>query len=416
MAGRRQLEDQRLLDGRLSASGPKRLLAIDAVAGRGMITAGLLRVLEERLSRRAGRSVRLCEYYDLIGGVSTGAAAAALLAAGASAEEVGEFFRSIAPAAGATRDSKSVAGRRSRIDLARAGEALAQRFGEARFDTGVLETGFAAFAVQADSGALRIFSPQDPRTPRDMLLRDALTASLGGPAPGEPVMISFGRADGAFEDVGFVDPAAVGFITPALRLLRAATGPSLGLNWPPGDAVLSLMSVGGGAWRSGLAGLTGGKADEAAFARAAAVMSASAQNAAFEAVSAIQAIAETPRPWGPDAAFGDARLTVVPVLHFHRLDAWLDVAALADLGLTYTPAEVAVLREAASDAPSEIARMFEIGKRAAAASLGDPGSDGEGLVLPSRFDPPRFADRNAGAPRIRLQALARAFERRTEES
>jgi hypothetical protein len=380
-----------------------------------MITAGLLRVLEERLSRRAGRAVRLCEYYDLIGGVSTGAAAAALLAAGAGADEVGEFFRSIAPPAGAARDAKSVAGRRSRIDLARAGEALALRFGEARFDSGTLETGFAAFAVQADSGALRLFSPHDPHTPSDMMLRDALTASLGGPSPGEPVMVSFGSANGAFEDVGFVDPASVGFVTPALRLLRAATGQGLGLSWPPGDAVLSLMSVGGGAWRSGLVGLGGGKADEAAFARAAAVMSASAQNAAFEAVSAIQAIAETPRPWGPDSAFGDARLTVVPVLHFHRLDAWLDVSALSDLGLTYSSAEVAVLREAASEAPAEMARMFEIGKRAAAASLGEAGSEAEALVLPARFDPPRFADRTAGAPRIRLQALARAFERRGEE-
>jgi hypothetical protein len=156
-----------------------------------------------------------------------------------------------------------------------------------------------------------------------------------------------------------------------------------------------------------------GKAEEAAFARAAAVMSASAQNAAFEAVHAIQAIAETPRPWGEEAhGGGDVRLTVVPVLHFHRLDAWLDIAALTELGLTYTANELAALREASSDAPADMARLFEIGRRGAQASFGPAGQDIELQVLPVRFDPPAFSERPPGPPRIRLQALSRVFEKR----
>jgi hypothetical protein len=409
-AGRQALSDQGLT-GHLTEQGPKRLLAIDALAGRGMLTAGLLSVLEERLSKRAGRPVRLCDYFDLIGGVSTGALAAAVLARGGNAQEVGELFRAIAPPSGA-RESKSAAGRRSRIDLAKAGAVLAARFGDEALSTAAFETGFAAFAVQADTGALRVFSPHSAGAPLGLSLRDALCASLGGPAPGEPAMISFESGDGAFEDVGFVDPASVGFVTPALRLLQAATGDTLGLRWPPGDAVMSLISVGGGAWRSGLLAPSGGKPDEAAFARAAAVMSASAQNAAFEAVHAIQAIAEAPRPWGTDASEGDVRLTVVPVLHFHRLDAWLDIAALTDLGLTYSTGELAALREAASDAPAEMARLFEIGRRGAEASFGPIGQDIELQVLPQRFDPPLFTERPPGPPRIRLQALSRVFEKR----
>lgn len=407
-AGSRTLTDQRL-----KQAGPKRLLAIDALAGRGMLAAGLLSVLEERLSGRAGRRVRLCDYFDLIGGVSTGALAAAVLARGGTAEEVGDLFRSIAPAPG-VRETKSAAGRRSRIDLSRASEAIKERFGDAALSSDGFSTGFAAFAVQADNGGVRVFSAHGPAAPDGMLLRDALAASLGGPTPGEPVMIAFPSRDGAFEDTGFVDPASVGFVTPALRLLQAATGDALDLHWPPGDAVMSLMSVGGGAWRFSLGG-AGGKGDEATFARAAAVMSASAQNAAFEAVSAIQAIAQTPRPWGVDAQT-DARLTVVPVVHFHRLDAWLDAPTLTDLGLTYSAAELAALREAASDAPAEMARLFEIGRRAGAVSFGDAGSEIEGQIIPARFDPVAFLDRPQGPPRIRLQALSRAFEKRDGDS
>jgi uncharacterized protein len=416
-----QRAEQRGLFDRLGAAGPKRLLAIDALAGRGMITAGLLSVLEEQLAKRAGRTkVRLCDYFDLIGGVSTGAVAAAILARGGSAQDVAEVARAIAPQTGA-KEPKTAAGRRSRIDLARADAVMRARFGDARFDQAGFETGFAAFAVRADNGALQIFSPMSPATPAAMLVRDGLAASLGGPSPGEPAMIAFESENGAFEDVGFVDPAAAGFVTPALRLLQAAAGGALRLHWPPGDAVMCLISVGGGAWRSGLLGVSGGKAEEAAFARAAAVMSASAQNAAFEAVSAIQAIADAPRPWGVEGggqdsgAAGDVRLTVVPVTHFHRLDAWLDAAALAELGLTYSPAEIAALREAASDAPAEMARMHEIGRRAAGASFGAGVAEIEAQILPPKFDPPGFLERAQGPPRIRLQALSRAFEKRDSE-
>lgn len=409
---------QALIVQRLAAPGPKRLLAIDALAGRGMIAAGMLAVLEERLAHRAGRAkVRLCDYFDLIGGVSTGALAAAVLARGGSAQDVADLMKTLAPAAGA-RETKSVAARRSRIDFARAREEITDRFGDARLDGAAFETGFVAFAVRADNGAVEAFSSLAAAgvAERFPLLRDALAASLGGPAPGEPAVISFETADGAFADVGFVDPASAGFVTPALRMLQAATGARLGLNWPPGDAVMSLMSVGGGAWRSGIAGLPTGKGEDAAFARAAAVMSASAQNAAFEAVSAIQAIAETPRPWGVELGAGAERLTVVPVVHFHRLDAWLDVQALSDLGLTYSPAELAALREAASDAPAETARLLEIGRRAAEASFGGADPELEAQILPARFDPAFFADRPPGPPRIRLQALSRAFAKRDAET
>lgn len=411
-SGRRALTGQRL-----AAPGPKRLLAIDALAGRGMIAAGMLAVLEERLANRAGRaSVRLCDYFDLIGGVSTGALAAAVLARGGSAQDIADMVKAMAPPAGA-KDSKSVAARRSRIDFARARDEITARFGDVRLDGDAFETGFVAFAVRADNGAVMAFSPLAGEAERGpVLLRDALAASLGGPAPGEPAMIAFETADGAFDDVGFVDPGSAGFVTPALRMLQAATGGRLGLAWPPGDAVMSLMSVGGGAWRSGIAGLPTGKGEDAAFARAAAVMSASAQNAAFEAVSAIQAIAETPRPWGVEQGAGAERLTVVPVVHFHRLDAWLDGQALSDLGLTYSPSELAALREAGSDAPAETARLFEIGRRAAEASFGGADVDVEAQILPAKFDPPFFAERPPGPPRIRLQALSRAFSKRDGEA
>jgi len=60
-------------------SGPKRILALDGGGLRGMLTLGFLRQIEEILrARHAGDpSFRLCHYFDLIAGTSTGAIIAA---------------------------------------------------------------------------------------------------------------------------------------------------------------------------------------------------------------------------------------------------------------------------------------------------------------------------------------------------
>ena len=77
-------------DEHFNALGPKRILALDGGGLRGILTLGILRHVERVLDERHGgdASFRLCHYFDLIAGTSTGAIIAAALALEMSVEEV----------------------------------------------------------------------------------------------------------------------------------------------------------------------------------------------------------------------------------------------------------------------------------------------------------------------------------------
>src|SRR6516165_1010947 len=69
--------------------GPKRILALDGGGLRGILTLGLLQTIEKILQERHGEpKFRLCHYFDLIAGTSTGAIIAAALALGMRVDEV----------------------------------------------------------------------------------------------------------------------------------------------------------------------------------------------------------------------------------------------------------------------------------------------------------------------------------------
>ena len=70
-------------DRHLFGAGPKRILAIDGGGVRGVIALEFLAEIEKALKKRTGNSALvLSDYFDLIGGTSTGAIIAAGLALG----------------------------------------------------------------------------------------------------------------------------------------------------------------------------------------------------------------------------------------------------------------------------------------------------------------------------------------------
>ena len=76
---------------------PRRILALDGGGVRGMLTLQYLRAVETMLRARYGRpDFRLHEYFDLIGGTSTGAIIAAGLALGRSVDEIECLYRDLA--------------------------------------------------------------------------------------------------------------------------------------------------------------------------------------------------------------------------------------------------------------------------------------------------------------------------------
>ncbi|MEY3463816.1 MAG: hypothetical protein RLZZ468_1594, partial [Cyanobacteriota bacterium] len=86
------------LTSRLRAPGPKRILSLDGGGIRGILTLGILERIEALLRQRHGNDpgFRLCDYFDLIAGTSTGSIVAALLAQGASVSEAIELYRRLA--------------------------------------------------------------------------------------------------------------------------------------------------------------------------------------------------------------------------------------------------------------------------------------------------------------------------------
>src|SRR5206468_8549742 len=77
---------------------PRRILALDGGGIRGLITLGVLARMEDLLAEatKSGPEFRLCDYFDLVGGTSTGAIIAAGLARGMSVAELARLYREFA--------------------------------------------------------------------------------------------------------------------------------------------------------------------------------------------------------------------------------------------------------------------------------------------------------------------------------
>ena len=79
---------------------PRKLLALDGGGIRGVLTLQVLVRMEELLREKSGqgKDFRLCNFFDYVGGTSTGAIIAAGLARGMSAQELSDFYMKTGPA------------------------------------------------------------------------------------------------------------------------------------------------------------------------------------------------------------------------------------------------------------------------------------------------------------------------------
>jgi uncharacterized protein len=85
---------------RYGTQQPRKLLALDGGGIRGVLTLQVLIRMEEILRDESGqgKDFRLCNYFDYIGGTSTGAIIAAGLSIGMTAQELSDFYIATGPA------------------------------------------------------------------------------------------------------------------------------------------------------------------------------------------------------------------------------------------------------------------------------------------------------------------------------
>jgi hypothetical protein len=73
------------------------ILALDGGGVRGIVSVAFLERIEALLGEAVGRSVRIADAFDLVGGTSTGAIIATALALGMRADEVRDLYLSLGP-------------------------------------------------------------------------------------------------------------------------------------------------------------------------------------------------------------------------------------------------------------------------------------------------------------------------------
>jgi patatin-like phospholipase/acyl hydrolase len=332
-----------LLD-RLTAEGPKRILALDGGGIRGALTLGYLERIEGILRRRhQSEDLRLCQYFDLIGGTSTGAIIAAALAIGLSASEIKKMYLDLG---GKVFGRKKLKVWDARFDEKPLIEELAKVFGERRLGDDSVLTGLCIVTKRADTASTwpLINHPRGKYYEKNgpIPLREAVRASTAAPTYFVPQKLMVGGEEwGAFVDGG-VSMAN----NPALQLFLVATLKGFPFRWAVGEDRLMLVSVGTGFWTHGKA--VEDVTDDKLWDWAAQVPELLMEDANWQNQLLLQYLSRTATPWEIDREVGDLStdlLTSVPALTYLRYNVRIEGPALSALGLDDLAAKAEKLRE-----------------------------------------------------------------------
>ncbi len=391
-------------------TGPKRILALDGGGVKSLLTLGLLERLEAELKARARdrEDFRLSDYYDLIGGASTGAILAAGLALGMSVAELKDAFLGLCP-----HVYSKTAGERflmnARFDAQHLRHALAPLFANRTLGSEDLQTGLALFAKRIDTGQDWLVTNHplakdyDP-APDTMVypakryrLFDLVCASIGSPTFfGETsVDIEYDERRRPTARGWFVDATVSGHNDPSFELLKLVLDAGQPFGWTSGPARLMMTSCGAGARRPSIDGEDYQTLAPAQ--RGAHALHAMAYNAQAQTVALMQSVSKPRKPWtGDDAhsAFKTLALCPEPLLDYQRIDVALDVKARMKsprdpappitalerlLGRELDGAALEQLDHLANAAPENMALLLEVGQSAGrafvSASYPDPSFD-----------------------------------------
>jgi uncharacterized protein len=359
---------------RLTADGPKRILSLDGGGIRGSLALGFLIRIETILRERYGRpDLLLRDYFDLIGGTSTGAIIAACLSVGQEAAEVQERYLRLGGRVFGTRKWKQWEARFDERPLA---EELKEIFGDRTLGDESITSGLCIIVKRGDTGSTwPLFNHPEGRffeENRDILVREALRASTAAPVYFMPKKITLRR-----EETGtFVDGGVSMANNPALQLFFLATLKGFPLRWPTGADRLLLVSVGSGTWYT--------REDPERLARAkiwdwaARVPMQLMEDASMQNQLLLQYLSRTPTPWKIDAEVGDLSgdlLGAEAALHYLRYDALLEPDAMEEFG--FAPEQAEKLRS--MSAAENRFDLAELGRASAARITPDH--------FPEVFDP-----------------------------
>jgi predicted patatin/cPLA2 family phospholipase len=349
---------------------PKRILALDGGGIRGILTLEYLGVIEDTLRKRSGRSgLLLCDYFDLIGGTSTGSIIAAALACGMSVDELRQLYHQIG--ASAFRGSPWRKGFLvPKYPSEPVQQALDARLGaDTTLDSDRIRTGLMIMTKRLDTGSpwplhnhpSARFAPQDGQ----LLLTQVVRASTAAPTYFEPEKIAISSRNGTVVGGAFVDGGVSPFNDPALQLLMLAALQGHGFRWQTGANKLLLISVGTGTYKRTF------QADEllkmVPVEQGLRALQSLMDDCAQVNHSLLQWLTNCVTPWTIDRAVEDMKLDSKEgpqVATYARYDVLFETNWLkTEIGIDQAPNNLAKIAE--MDNPANMDDLAEIGRLAA---------------------------------------------------
>ena len=246
-----------LLD-RLDAKTPKKILSLDGGGIRGALTLGYLKTIEDILKAKhpENKDFRMSDYFDLIGGTSTGAIIASLLALGKTVDEITTLYMDLGNKIFGEKRNwwnplETYQWLKANYDYQGIAEGLKNAIGaDTTLGSDKIKTGLCIVAKRADTNSIwpvinhprgKYFNAPTSKN-KDFLLWKVVRASTAAPTYFAPQLMDVKNDQPA----AFIDGGLSMANNPALTLLMVATLTGFPFRWPMGADNILLVSVGTG--------------------------------------------------------------------------------------------------------------------------------------------------------------------------
>jgi patatin-like phospholipase/acyl hydrolase len=365
----------------LDPSVPKRILALDGGGIRGALTLGYLQRIEDILRKQHNDDpdFRLCDYFDLIGGTSTGSIIASCLAIGMKTEDISKMYFELGGKIFARKykwwNIFEVGDYiKGSYDSAPLEKELENVFGDITLESDRIRTGLCIVAKRADTNSVwplinhpggKYYNSEHGRN-KDIPLWKAVRASAAAPTYFIPQLIEVG---GGMSTAAFVDGGVSMANNPSLQLLMVATLKGFPFHWKMGGDNILLVSVGTGMskWEK----IPKNVSKQHLLNWAQQIPDMLMQDASWHNQTILQWLSACNTRWCIDSEIGDLSDDLITgdtdkkgLLTYLRYNLWLDAPTLKMLmNKDYTVKEIDDLVEM-SNADSRF-KLYDIGKTAA---------------------------------------------------
>jgi len=353
---------------------PKRILSLDGGGIRGALTLGFLEKVEEIVRKKENNpNLRLCDYFDLIGGTSTGAIIAAGLSIGMTASEINDLYLNIGDKIFGKKRSwllNPFKRYKAEFDFKPLEEELKKVFGDITIGSNKIKTGLCIVTKRADTlSTWPIINHPNGKYfnhNKGMLLRQVVRASAAAPSYFIPQKIDVG-----FGEVGaFIDGGVSLANNPALQLFLVGTLSEFPYRWKAGEDNISLLSIGTGTYTKKYDADKIAKKGLLGWAKM--VPELFMEDANYLNQTMLQYLSNSPTPRMIDSEILDLKndlVTEKPALHYVRYNVMLDNNELSKLGFNLNEKELESLREMSESKNKEI--LYQIGSKAALRDVND---------------------------------------------